>query len=166
MSWIFSPITIPNTATKNDPTRVVLKGTIGQIGGLVVILPATTAQSELGIRIRTPKGPLLPVVIEGSDSWIYSQKSLVKLELRERRSLGKSAPIDIYIEGFNTDTGAHIAQVGLYLHPWATETQRAISRIVTTLNAVSDATAWPEIERQIRRVFKLAREFFTGGKND
>ncbi len=44
MSWIFSQITIPNTATKNNPTRVTLKGIIGQIGGLVVILPPTTNQ--------------------------------------------------------------------------------------------------------------------------
>ncbi len=166
MSWIFSPITIPNTATKNKPTRVALKGSVGQVGGLVVILPATTNQSELGIRILTPKSAVLPVVIEGSDSWIYSQKSLVKLELCERRSLGEMAPIDIFIEGFNTDTGTHIAQVGIYLHPWATETQRVIARIMTTLKAVSDRSAWPEIERQIRRVFTLARDFFIGGKND
>ena len=166
MSWIFSSISIPNTATKNSPTRVTLKGTIGQVGGLVVILPATTNQSELGIRITTPEGPILPVVIKGSDSWVYSQKSLVKLELCERRSLGRSAPINIFIEGFNTDTGTHIAQVGIYLHPWATETQRVIAQIMTTLNAVSDRSAWPEIERQIRRVFTLARDFFIGGKND
>ncbi len=89
----------------------------------------------------------------------------MKLELCERRSIGKAAPIDIYIEGFNTDTGSLIAQVGMYLHPWATETERAITRVVTTLDALSDAAAWPEIERQLRRVFKLARDFFTGGKN-
>jgi len=165
MSWVFSPISIPNTATKNSPTRVTLKGSIGQVGGLVIILPATTNQSELGIRILTPEGAVLPVLIEGSDGWIYSQKSLVKLELRERRSLGKVAPINIFVEGFNTDTGTHIAQVGIYFHPWATETQRVIARIITTLNAVSDRSAWPEIERQIRRVFTLARDFFTGGKD-
>ncbi|KKN42649.1 hypothetical protein LCGC14_0711010 [marine sediment metagenome] len=166
MSWIFTPIAIPNTTTPTTPTRVTLKGTIGQVGGLVLILPATTMPGEVGIRILTPEGALIPVAIEGSGSWIYSQKSSLKLDLYERRSVGKAAPINIFIEGFNTDTGLHIAHVGIFFHPWATDTERVIARIITTLNAVSDRTAWPEIERQVRRVFELARDFFTGGKND
>ncbi len=166
MSWIFTPISIPTTATKENPTRVVMKGIIGQVGGLVVILPISTNQHQVGVRIKTPEGPLLPVVIEGSDRWIYSQKYGVKLELREHRSLGKSAPINIIVEGFNTDAATQIAQIGIYVHPWANDTQRIVGRIITTLDVISSAAVWPEIERQIRRVFTLARDFFTGGKNE
>lgn len=166
MSWIFTPISIPNDATKESPTQVIIKGSIGQVGGLVIILPITTEQHEVGLRIRTPEGPILPVTIEGSGDWIYSQKFGVKLELHERRSLGRAAPINVIVEGFNTDTATQLAQVGIFFHPWATDTERVVSRIITTLNAVSDRTAWPEIERQIRRVLQLARDFFAGGKNE
>ena len=163
MSWIFSPLTIPVTATKENPTQVIIKGSLGQVGGLVVILPITTNQHEVGVRVRTPEGQLLPVVTEGSDGWIYSQKFGVKLELKECRSLGRSAPINVIVEGFNTDAAEQKAQVGIYFHPWANDTGRVVHHIVTALDAVSSRAAWPEIEKQLRRVFELARKFFIGG---
>lgn len=163
MSWIFVPLTIPNTATKENPTQVVIKGSLGQVGGLVVILPITTNQHEVGVRVRTPEGSLLPTLVEGSDGWIYSQKFGVKLELNERRSLGRSAPINVIFEGFNLDTGEQKAQIGIYFHPWSNDTGHVTHRLITTLDALSSRSTWPEIEKQLRRVFELARNFFTGG---
>ena len=166
MSWVFVPLEIPNTATKEAPLQVAIKGVLGQVGGIVVILPITTDQHQVGVRIKAPDNALLPVVIEGSDGWLYSQKYGVTLDLRERRSLGRSAPISLTVEGFNTDAATQHAQVGIYFHPWANDAAYAVKQVMTALDAMTSRTAWPEVEKQIRRVFAIAREFLTGGKSD
>ena len=162
MSWIFTPITIPASTTKATPTQVNMELVTGQIRQVAVFMPATTNDHQAGVRITAPQGLVFPTRANGSDDWLYSYTVFYKEVFITRLDLGFVAPVQVTIEGHNSDSVQKIAQVGVYIEPYQTEVEIMLRNINAAIAALKQASQSPEFVKQIDLFISL----LTGGVKD
>ncbi len=165
MSWIWTPITIADGVEKDDPTKVDITAAIGRIRGFAFIVPSTTAGQDAGVRVLASDRRLFPGMAEGADQWLYVQKFVFNQVYEDAVTLQEVAPVLLSIQGYNKSGGEITAQVGIRLEPAGAVADQFQATISSALSALVEVMSWPDVERQIRRLWTVVKKF-SGGDNE
>lgn len=165
MSWLFTPITIADGTEKDDHAKVDIIAAIGHVRGFAILLPGTASGQDAGIRVLAADRRMFPGMAEGADQWLYAQTFAINQIYEDAQVLQDTAPVLISVQGFNKSGGAITAQVGVRLEAASVQADQFQVTISSALTALVDVTSWPDIERQIRRIWTVARKI-AGGNND
>jgi hypothetical protein len=166
MSWIWTPITIADGVEKDDPTKVDITAAVGRIRGFAVAMPLTTAGQDAGIRVLAADRRLFPGMAEGADQWLHVQKFAFNQVYEDAIMLQEVAPVLISVQGYNKSGGSIAAQVGVRLEPSAVVTEQFTATIASALVALVEVTQWPDLERQLRRLWTFVNQFKGGNDNE
>ena len=167
MSWIWTPITIADGVEKDDPTKVNITAAVGRIRGFAFLLPNTAAGLDAGVRILAADRRLFPGMAEGADQWLYVLMApgpplCLNQVYEDEISLQEVAPVLISVQGFNKSGGEITGQVGVRLEPAGADVENFTAKIAAALGALVEVTQWPEIERQLRRLWNFTDQFKRG----
>lgn len=164
MGWYFLSKDITNGVAKADAETQTIKIPKGSIRALFLNLEATTNASEAGVRLTTPKSTIFPKMGEDSDEWFMMSTVPIIKQFEEVINLEKVAPVTLTLEGFNTDSAARFAQIGVYVDPWESDIERIIARAAEVLDAISVTITQPDIEKQLRRLWEILQNIMKGGE--
>lgn len=131
---IWSRLSVPTTATKAAPAIENVEAQSGHVGKIIIVMPATVAAGDMGIRVVSAGQRLLPATANAAD-WIYSDVALFVIDWQTNLEIDGGPPFKMAVEAFNTGAASREVQVGFWLDP----DPRALSRMEANTKALTAA---------------------------